>query len=70
MLMIVLVAEVSKHSSARALFLITSLVRVKCSPEDTIGDFKKLIAAQLGTDPQKIVLKKGYAAASLMRPQY
>ena len=35
-------------------------VRVKCSPEDTIGDFKKLIAAQTGTRPEKIVLKKWY----------
>ncbi|ORX63034.1 ubiquitin-like protein [Hesseltinella vesiculosa] len=35
-------------------------VRVKCSPTDTVGDFKKLAAAQLGTDPNKIVLKKWY----------
>ncbi|CAO3645992.1 unnamed protein product [Cunninghamella blakesleeana] len=35
-------------------------VRVKCSPTDTIGDFKKLAAAQIGTDPKKIVLKKWY----------
>ncbi|GAC96582.1 hypothetical protein PHSY_004164 [Pseudozyma hubeiensis SY62] len=35
-------------------------VRVKCSPEDTIGDLKKLIAAQTGTPPQKIILKKWY----------
>ena len=35
-------------------------VRVKCSPQDTIGDFKKLTAAQIGTDPKKIVLKKWY----------
>ncbi|KAI8069474.1 ubiquitin-like protein 5-like protein [Gongronella butleri] len=35
-------------------------VRVKCSPSDTIGDFKKLAAAQIGTDPKKIVLKKWY----------
>ena len=33
-------------------------VRVKCSPEDTVGDLKKLIAAQIGTDPSKIQLKK------------
>ncbi|CAE6526136.1 unnamed protein product [Rhizoctonia solani] len=25
-------------------------VRVKCSPDDTVGDLKKLIAAQTGTD--------------------
>ncbi|CBQ73505.1 related to ubiquitin-like protein Hub1 [Sporisorium scitamineum] len=35
-------------------------VRVKCSPDDTIGDLKKLIAAQTGTPPQKIILKKWY----------
>ncbi|KAI8337037.1 ubiquitin-related domain-containing protein [Chlamydoabsidia padenii] len=34
--------------------------RVKCSPKDTVGDFKKLVAAQLGTAPGKIVLKKWY----------
>ncbi|KAG0187911.1 Ubiquitin-like 5 [Apophysomyces sp. BC1034] len=37
-----------------------SLVRVKCSPTDSVGDFKKLVAAQIGTDPNKIVLKKWY----------
>lgn len=35
-------------------------MRVKCSPKDTVGDFKKLVAAQIGTDPHKIVLKKWY----------
>ncbi|KAF9529794.1 ubiquitin-related domain-containing protein [Crepidotus variabilis] len=35
-------------------------VRVKCSPEDTVGDLKKLIAAQTGTDASKIQLKKWY----------
>jgi hypothetical protein len=34
------------------------VVRVKCSPDDTVGDLKKLIAAQTGTDAKKIVLKK------------
>jgi ubiquitin-like protein 5 len=34
--------------------------RVKCYKEDTIGDLKKLIAAQVGTNPDRIVLKKGY----------
>ncbi|KAK3598791.1 hypothetical protein CHS0354_020901 [Potamilus streckersoni] len=33
-------------------------VRVKCNPDDTIGDMKKLIAAQTGTRSDKIVLKK------------
>ena len=35
-------------------------VRVKCNPDDTIGDLKKLIAAQTGTRYDKIVLKKWY----------
>ncbi|TCD61943.1 ubiquitin-like modifier hub1 [Steccherinum ochraceum] len=35
-------------------------VRVKCSPEDTVGDLKKLIAAQTGTDYRKIQLKNWY----------
>ncbi|KAF8461385.1 ubiquitin-related domain-containing protein [Kalaharituber pfeilii] len=35
-------------------------IRVKCDPNDTIGDFKKLVAAQIGTSPEKIVLKKWY----------
>lgn len=30
-------------------------VRVKCSPDDTVGDLKKLIAAQTGTAPQKVL---------------
>lgn len=35
-------------------------VRVKCNPDDTIGDLKKLIAAQIGTHYDKIILKKWY----------
>ncbi|KAG8901776.1 ubiquitin-like modifier hub1 [Tulasnella sp. 403] len=35
-------------------------VRVKCSPDDTVGDLKKLIAAQTGTSAEKIQLKKWY----------
>jgi len=35
-------------------------VRVKCSPDDTVGDLKKLISAQIGTDWRKIQLKKWY----------
>lgn len=36
-------------------------VRVKCDPNDTIGDLKKLVAAQTGTDASKIVLKKWHS---------
>jgi len=35
-------------------------VRVKCSPDDTVEDLKKLIAAQTGTKWEKIMLKKWY----------
>uniref|UniRef100_A0A3Q3WD27 Ubiquitin-like protein 5 n=1 Tax=Mola mola TaxID=94237 RepID=A0A3Q3WD27_MOLML len=35
-------------------------VRVKCNGDDSIGDLKKLIAAQTGTRADKIVLKKWY----------
>lgn len=35
-------------------------VRVKCNPDDTVGDLKKLIAAQTGTKWDKIILKKWY----------
>lgn len=35
-------------------------VRVKCNGDDTIGDLKKLIAAQTGTRADKVVLKKWY----------
>ncbi|KAF9345779.1 Ubiquitin-like 5 [Mortierella sp. NVP85] len=35
-------------------------VRVKCNPDDTIGDLKLLIAAQTGTTHERIVLKKWY----------
>ena len=31
---------------------------MKCDSEDTVGDLKKLIAAQTGTDSSKIQLKK------------
>ena len=34
--------------------MLTGAVRVKCSPDDTIGDLKKLIAAQKGTKPEKV----------------
>lgn len=35
-------------------------IKVKCLPEDTVGDFKKLVSLQIGTAADKIVLKKGY----------
>lgn len=48
----------SGHDSGR------SQVRVECSPDDMVGDLKKLIAIQTGTDATKIVLKKWYANVS------
>ncbi|CAD7973114.1 unnamed protein product [Amoebophrya sp. A120] len=35
-------------------------IRVKCNPDDTIGDIKKLVAAQSGVRPEKIRLQKWY----------
>ncbi|KAG0680636.1 ubiquitin-like modifier hub1 [Pichia californica] len=35
-------------------------IHVKCLGDDTIGDFKKVLGLQIGTAPDKIVLKKGY----------
>ena len=29
-------------------------IRVKCNPEDTVGDLKKLLAAQTGTRADKL----------------
>ena len=36
------------------------LIRVKCNPDDTIGDLKKLLAAQTGTRPEKLRIQKWY----------
>lgn len=35
-------------------------IKVKCLPEDTIGDLKKIILLQVGTPWEKLVLKKGH----------
>ncbi|CAI5971256.1 unnamed protein product [Closterium sp. NIES-65] len=35
-------------------------IRVKCNEDDTIGDLKKLVAAQTGTRPEKIRIQKWY----------
>lgn len=35
-------------------------VRIKCFPTDTIFNFKQLIAAHIGTKPEKIRLQKAY----------
>jgi hypothetical protein len=40
-------------------------VRVKCNEDDTIGDLKKLVAAQTGTRPEKIRIQKWWAAGGL-----
>ena len=49
-----------RGSTSRLLIDSRLTVRVKCSPEDTVGDLKKLIGAQTGTDHSKIQLKKWY----------
>ncbi|VDQ05999.1 unnamed protein product [Trichobilharzia regenti] len=40
--------------------LLGKKVRIKCNPTDKVGDLKKLIAAQTGTNWERIVLKKWY----------
>lgn len=35
-------------------------IKIKCLPEDTIGDLKKIIAFQIGTPHDKLILKKGH----------
>jgi len=72
MMMIGVVTRVPFHPLIRSISFFMALieviandrlgrkVRVKCSPEDTVGDLKKLIAAQTGTDAGKITLKKWY----------
>jgi ubiquitin-like protein 5 len=40
-------------------------VRVKCAPTDTVGDLKKLIAAQTGTSAGKIQLKKWFVLCNV-----
>ena len=35
-------------------------VKVKCNEDDTIGDLKKLVAAQRGTRPEKLRIQKWY----------
>uniref|UniRef100_A0A0E0F2G9 Ubiquitin-like domain-containing protein n=1 Tax=Oryza meridionalis TaxID=40149 RepID=A0A0E0F2G9_9ORYZ len=41
-------------------------VRVKCNEDDTIGDLKKLVAAQTGTRPEKIRIQKSAIAQQQM----
>ena len=35
-------------------------IRVKCNADDTVGDLKKLLAAQTGTRPEKLRIQKWY----------
>jgi len=48
----------SSSPPSRPSSLSPTSVRVKCSPQDTVGDLKKLIAAQTGTNAKKVQLKK------------
>jgi len=43
---------------------VNETVRVKVDSEDTVEVLKKMIAAQMGTDWQKIVLKKWWLTPS------
>eukprot|EP00887_Chlorella_sp_A99_P004338 scaffold15.g4338.t1 len=43
-----------------ALLRLRRLIRVKCNEDDTVGDLKKLVAAQTGTRPEKIRIQKWY----------
>jgi len=36
-------------------------IKVKCNPDDTIGELKMLIAAQIGSRPEKIRLQRWYS---------
>lgn len=40
--------------------LLGKKVKVKCNDDDTIGDLKKLVAAQTGARPEKIRVEKWY----------
>ena len=42
-------------------------IRVKCNEDDTIGDLKKLVAAQTGTRPEKIRCVSLSLSLSLLR---
>lgn len=33
-------------------------IKLKCLPTDTIGDVKKILALQIGTPAEKLILKK------------
>jgi ubiquitin-like protein 5 len=55
----------SKHSQHTMIEVVLNdrlgkKVRVKCNEDDTIGDLKKLAAAQLGTRPEKLRIQKWY----------
>merc|ERR1711907_777768 len=59
------VLSVSRGSSSQMIEVICNdrlgkKIRVKCNPEDTVGDLKKLTAAQCGTRPEKIRIQKWY----------
>ncbi len=41
-------------------FTVFSAADSLCSPDDTIGDLKKVLAAQTGTRPEKLRLQKWY----------
>ena len=52
--------EVTPYLGYSALKDFFPTMRVKCNPDDTIGDLKKLLAAQTGTRPEKLRIQKWY----------
>lgn len=52
--------KVSKHE-VRHRLITNELTVIKALEDDLVGDFKKLLAAQIGTAWEKILLKKGNA---------
>ena len=47
-------------SQKRVHYQLTLVYFMGCSEDDTIGDLKKLVAAQTGTRPEKIRIQKWY----------
>ena len=50
----------SRHAQVICNDRLGKKIRVKCNEDDTIGDLKKLLAAQSGTRPEKIRIQKWY----------
>ena len=49
-----------KKKKKKSLNTTHTQVRVKCNEDDTVGDLKKLCAAQIGTKHDKLRVQKSY----------